>query len=102
MPYAEVTPADLRARLAAGEALVVLDVREADEVAEWSFPGAVHIPLGQLGARAGELPGDVPVVVICHAGVRSAMAAEALSNAGWEAESLVGGVSAWVVDEGPG
>ncbi|MHB1931217.1 MAG: rhodanese-like domain-containing protein [Acidimicrobiales bacterium] len=99
MPYAEVTPEALRARLDSGEDLVVLDVREADEVAEWAFPGAVHIPLGELGARASELPVDRPIMVICHAGVRSAAAADALSKAGWNAQTLIGGAVAWVATE---
>ena len=93
--HEDVHPADLRRRLDAGEALFLLDVREDEELAEWPFPGAHHIPLGELGSRTGELPGDVPIVVVCHAGVRSAVAAEALTRAGWPAASLVGGVAAW-------
>jgi rhodanese-related sulfurtransferase len=96
LPYAEVSAVEVRARLAAGEALVLLDVREDEEVAEWSFPGALHIPLGQLGARSAEIPVDRPVVVVCHAGVRSAVAAEALGNAGWTAASMAGGALSWV------
>lgn len=95
----DVQPDELRRRLACGEVLVVLDVREPEEVAEWAFPGAVHVPLGQLGVRADELPTDRPIVVVCHAGVRSAMAAEALARGGWAAENLAGGVLAWLATE---
>ncbi|MHB1774419.1 MAG: rhodanese-like domain-containing protein [Acidimicrobiales bacterium] len=90
-----MSAAEVRARLAAGEGLVMLDVREDEEVAEWSFPGSLHIPLGQLGARSAEIPMDRPVVVVCHAGVRSGVAAEALANAGWTAASMTGGALAW-------
>lgn len=93
---AEIDPHELRRRLAQGEDLYLLDVREPDEVAEWAFPGAVNIPLGQLGGRTGELPTDRPIVVLCHAGVRSAAAADALVGAGWPAESLAGGTVAWL------
>lgn len=95
----EVQPSELRDRLEAGEAIFVLDVREPAEVAEQAFPGAHHIPLGELGDRTSELPPEVPIVVVCHAGVRSAVAAEALTRAGWPAESLAGGVAAWSEQE---
>lgn len=91
----EVQPSELRARMAAGEQIFVLDVREPEEVAEQAFPGAHHIPLGELGERTGELPLEGSIVVVCHAGVRSAVAAVALSRAGWPAESLAGGIAAW-------
>ena len=65
---------------------------------EWAFPGAHHIPLGQLGERTGELP-DRQIVVVCHSGVRSASAADALDGGGWTAANLVGGVVAWVASE---
>ena len=97
----DVHPDDLRRRLAAGEPVLVLDVREAEEVAEWAFPGARHVPLSELAQRAGELPADVPIVVVCHAGVRSAAAADALCRAGWPAENLAGGVLAWLATERP-
>jgi rhodanese-related sulfurtransferase len=92
----DITPDDLRARLDAGERVFVLDVREPEEVAAWPFPGAHHIPLGQLGGRTDELPLGATIVVICHAGVRSAVAADALSRAGWPATNLAGGVEAWL------
>jgi sulfur-carrier protein adenylyltransferase/sulfurtransferase len=91
----EVQPSELRARLAAGDPVFVIDVREPEEVAAQAFPGAHHIPLGDLGDRTGELPPDASIVVVCHAGVRSAVAAAALTRAGWPAESLAGGIVAW-------
>ena len=78
MSYSEVTPDEIRDRLAQGEEVFLLDVREPDEVEEWAYPIGVNIPLGQLGARVGELPRDTTIVVACHAGGRSAQAATAL------------------------
>jgi len=49
MAASDVTPDQLRQRLSGGEDLYLLDVREPDEVLEWAFPGAVNIPLGELG-----------------------------------------------------
>jgi rhodanese-related sulfurtransferase len=99
MPYAEVAPDEVKARIARGEDVFLLDVREPDEVAAWAYPIGVHIPLGQLGDRLDELPRDVTIVVACHMGGRSAAAAEALSEAGWTAENLTGGAVAWAAGE---
>jgi rhodanese-related sulfurtransferase len=99
MAYTEVEPDEIRARLARGEEVFLLDVREPDEVAEWAYPIGVNIPLGQLGERLDELPRDTTIVVACHVGGRSAVAADALSQAGWTAENLAGGALAWVATE---
>ena len=95
MPYGEVDPAGVKARLARGEDVFLLDVREPDEVAAWSYPIGINIPLGQLGDRLDEVPRDVTIVVACRSGYRSAAAAQALSDAGWTAENLTGGAVAW-------
>jgi rhodanese-related sulfurtransferase len=73
----------------------LLDVREDDEWAAGYAPGARHIPLGQLGARVAEIPQDQAVYVICRSGVRSARAAQALAQAGWEAVNVAGGMQQW-------
>jgi rhodanese-related sulfurtransferase len=99
VPYAEVEPAEIKARLARGEDVFLLDVREPDEVAEWAYPIGINIPLGQLGDRLSELPTDRTIVVACHLGGRSASAAEALSERGWTAENLTGGAVAWAADD---
>jgi rhodanese-related sulfurtransferase len=105
VPYAEVEPAVVKARLARGEEVFLLDVREPDEVAAWAYPIGVNIPMGELGQRLDEIPKDVTVVVACHVGGRSAAVAQALSEAGWNAENLTGGAVAWVAvpddDRGP-
>jgi rhodanese-related sulfurtransferase len=73
----------------------LLDVREDDEWAAGHVPGARHIPLGQLGERAAEVPQDQPVYVICRSGARSARAAQALAGAGWRAINVAGGMQDW-------
>ena len=99
---AEVEPDEVKARIARGEDVFLLDVREPDEVEAWAYPIGVNIPLGQLGERLDEVPRDVTVVVACHMGGRSATAAEALSEAGWTAENLTGGALAWAAGEARG
>ena len=80
MPYAEVEPDEVRARIARGEDAFRFDVREPDEVEEWAYPIGVNIPLGQLRDRLDEVPQDVTVVVACHMGGRSATAAHAFER----------------------
>lgn len=99
MPYAEIGPDEVKARLARGEDVFLLDVREPDEVAAWAYPIGVNIPLGQLGEHLDELPRDRTIVVACHVGGRSAVAAQALSDAGWVAENLTGGAVAWAAGD---
>ncbi|MEZ6017864.1 MAG: rhodanese-like domain-containing protein [Planctomycetota bacterium] len=92
-------PKDLAARLAAGEALVLLDVREAEELAICALPGVTHVPLSELSVRHTELDPDAPTVCICHHGVRSAHAAAGLARLGFERLfNLVGGVDRWAAE----
>jgi rhodanese-related sulfurtransferase len=73
----------------------LLDVREDDEWRAGHVPDARHIPLGQLGARADEVPRNETVYVICRSGARSARAALALVGAGWDAVNVGGGMQDW-------
>jgi len=72
----------------------VLDVREPDEWAGGHIAGALHIPLGELPARLGEVPAG-PLVVTCRAGGRSARATAFLRDRGVDATNLDGGMQAW-------
>lgn len=73
----------------------LLDVREDDEWHAGHAPDAVHIPLAELGQRAGEVPRDRKVYVVCRSGGRSAQAAMALNEAGWDAVNMSGGMQDW-------
>jgi rhodanese-related sulfurtransferase len=86
---------ELAGRLGAADEQFVLDVREPAEVAEWAIAGSVNIPLGQLAARASELPRDREIVAVCASGNRSAAAAAELARAGYRVANLRGGMSAW-------
>lgn len=91
-----VTVAEARVQLAASPPPGVLDVREPDEVAAGMIPGAVHIPLGQVAARAGELATDRAWLVVCRSGKRSTEGARLLALAGLsDVASLAGGMLAW-------
>ncbi len=73
----------------------LLDVREHDEWEAGHVAGAVHIPLGELGARYTELGRDRPLYVICRSGVRSDRAAYALAGAGWQTLNVSDGMHGW-------
>jgi rhodanese-related sulfurtransferase len=73
----------------------LLDVREDDEWDAGHVAGALHIPLGELGARYTEIERDRPLFVICRSGNRSGHAAHALVGAGWDARNVSDGMMGW-------
>ena len=89
----EIDIAELARRHAAGAPII--DVRNRDEYVEGHVPGAVLIPLGELGSRWQEVP-DGEVLVICKSGARSAKAVEALNGAGRTTINVAGGTTAWI------
>ncbi|WLQ07740.1 rhodanese-like domain-containing protein [Arthrobacter oryzae] len=89
---AEITVTEAEQRRTSAQ---ILDVREDFEVAEGMIPGALHIPMGQLQARLSELDPRVPVIVVCRSGNRSARVADALNAAGYDADTMAGGMIAW-------
>ncbi|AII52685.1 MULTISPECIES: rhodanese-like domain-containing protein [Hymenobacter] len=93
----ELTPEDLHARLATGENLQLVDVRQPEEYAYCRIEGSVLIPLGELARRADEIDDTRPVVLICHHGVRSMQALAYLQHR-HELTNLLnlrGGIHAW-------
>jgi rhodanese-related sulfurtransferase len=79
------------------EGAYLLDVREDDEWVAGHAPEAVHVRLGELSARATEIPRDREVYVICRSGARSAYAAQALAGAGWSTINVADGMTGWAV-----
>ncbi len=91
----ELDPADVSARLARNEAVLV-DVREPAEFAAEHIAGAVSMPLSTFDPAA--LPGGDPsrIVFSCQGGKRSAIAAMQCAAAGVAASThLRGGLAAW-------
>jgi rhodanese-related sulfurtransferase len=94
----EVTPTEFRQKWpdeAAGD-VVLLDVREPDELAIAQIDGAVHIPMREIPVRIAELDRRRPIVVMCHVGGRSRRVAELLLVSGFaDVANLAGGIDAW-------
>ena len=98
----KIDPVTLKARLDRGESVVILDVREPFEIALAPFPGATHIPMGDIPSRLTELDPDQETVVVCHHGVRSVQVAMYLAQMGFERVlNLAGGIDAWSEDADP-
>ena len=93
----EVAPEALAARLRAGDAPVLLDVREPDETAEGHLPGALLLPRGTLELGIERMVDRKrEVVVYCASSVRSLLAARTLLDLGYgRVFSLAGGFGRW-------
>ncbi len=108
---AQVRPNELeawlaQARAASGAEPLVLDVREPWELQTASVrPGGfafVHIPMGVLPVRLGELDPDRPVACLCHHGGRSMQVAAFLAHQGFaQVANIAGGIHAWALERDP-
>lgn len=101
MSVPEITARDFVARRERGDDVVLLDVREDWELAIAKVPGIVHIPMGEVPARLGELDIDKEVVVMCRSGRRSLDVAQFLQQHGYRSTNLAGGILAWGRDLDP-
>jgi len=95
IPSIDVVEAERRLREDPGRPLLV-DVRERHEFVEVRAPGAALVPMSTFAARAGELPADRPLMLVCHLGGRSAAAAGFLIRSGRnDVVNVAGGMDAW-------
>lgn len=91
-----IDPEGLKARIAAGERLQLLDVREDWEYQTARIEGSLLMPMGQVTARIAELDPQAATIVICHHGGRSMQVAGLLERQGFSnVTNLTGGVDAW-------
>jgi rhodanese-related sulfurtransferase len=94
---------ELKEKLAGGEELLLIDVREPFEYEICHLKGAQLIPLHSLPAHAGAINTSKTVVVYCHHGVRSAHAIHYLEQeTGADSfYNLEGGIDAWSAEADP-
>ncbi|MEN0083742.1 MAG: ThiF family adenylyltransferase [Leifsonia sp.] len=99
-----MSPAELHARLVAGEPHTLLDVREPWEADIVELPGSLLVPLGVIERDpegvAARLP-EGPLVIVCHHGIRAETARQLLDSAGMPGLVLAGGIEAWARDVDP-
>ncbi|MET0984320.1 MAG: rhodanese-like domain-containing protein [Steroidobacteraceae bacterium] len=101
MSVPEITPREFVARRERGDDVTLLDVREDWELAIAKVPGIVHIPMGEVPTRLGELDINKEVVVLCRSGRRSLDVAQFLQQHGYRSTNLAGGILAWGRDLDP-
>ena len=90
----QLNPEEARRLVKEGAKLV--DVRSAAEFSTGHIPGALNIPLQELGAKTKKLgPKDKPVVLYCASGTRSSMARSVLKGLGFTQVFNLGAMSRW-------
>src|SRR5438093_1018654 len=100
--FVEVTPRELQSRLARGEELQLIDVREQFEWDIARIPGARLVPLATLPDVVDTLDRDREVVVYCKGGSRSRAAATHLADAGFpRVTNLTRGILRWQAEVDP-
>lgn len=93
--YSDIEATDLY-ELIAKKRILLVDVRNDDEVARGIIAGATHVQLSRLPVQYESLNTDLPIVFYCHSGVRSAHAAAFVCTKGCaNVYNLTGGVLAW-------
>ncbi|OKL37795.1 sulfurtransferase TusA family protein [Domibacillus mangrovi] len=92
----EISLDEFKEKVDKNENLTVLDVREIEEYEEGHIEGAIHIPLGEVEQRAGELDKEDVIYVICHSGRRSELAAQTIAKKGFkQLFNVVPGMRDW-------
>src|SRR5215471_2480507 len=93
---AGISVQELKAKMDAGEAFELIDVREPFEFEIARIDRAKLIPLGEISERANELRREQAFIIHCHSGRRSAQAVRLLKQRGFaNVYNLEGGINAW-------
>lgn len=96
MEVKEVTPVELSAELVGEFPPVLLDVREADELEISVLPNIIHIPMGEIQDRFGELDPNSDIVIVCRSGSRSGKVTAFLNAQGFRSvRNLATGMNGW-------
>jgi rhodanese-related sulfurtransferase len=99
MNYKTISPSEFAERVARGERVRLIDVREPEEFALARVEGAELLPLSRFQEWAGALEAAEEIVVMCHHGIRSAQVCAYLAAQGFTGMSnLAGGIERWSVE----
>jgi rhodanese-related sulfurtransferase len=93
----EITPAEVKAKLDSGSAILMIDVREPEERQICRIEGSELIPMRSIPLHLSELESESKeIVVFCHHGVRSLSVVDWLRRQGVEnCRSMAGGIDLW-------
>lgn len=93
---------EVRRRQMAGDAMLLVDLRDRRELDSGLIPGAKLLHLGKVMERSSELPVDREIVLFCGSGYRGGIAASLLRNSGIKnVRIMLGGFGAWMVNGYP-
>jgi adenylyltransferase/sulfurtransferase len=99
----EIAPAQLAERIARGDELEIIDVREPYEWQIGHIPGARLVPLGTIADEIPRLDKKRTIILYCKVGARSLHAARQVAAAGAsDVRNLSGGIIRWIDDVDPG
>jgi sulfur-carrier protein adenylyltransferase/sulfurtransferase len=95
MKIAEISSETLVKKMKRKDDFTLLDVREDWEREICKILGSVQISVKELDSRHAELPKNKEIIIYCHSGNRSILAANILTRLGFDAKSLAGGIDRW-------
>lgn len=91
----EFNPEELRNVLEKEKNIMIIDVREDEEVAQGMIEDAKHIPLQEIPNSIGDLSKEKQYILVCRSGARSMRAAQYLDENGYKVANLAGGMLEW-------
>ena len=90
-----ITPAELEAKLEAGEQLEIVDVREDEEVQMGMIGEAKHIPMNEIPANLDQFDKEKEYIFVCRSGRRSENVCHYLQEQGFKVVNMTGGLLEW-------
>lgn len=95
-PMVNISAGDLLTKLKAGEQLLVVDVRTAEEFAQGHVPGAQLVDLQTIEQGITKYAKNQELYLICRSGNRSAQAYTLLQGMGYtKLHNVTGGMTEW-------
>lgn len=101
----DLSPTEVKKKLDDASPIILVDVREPQEIEICSIDGAKHIPMGEIHERYKEISDnpEAEIIVFCHHGGRSMQVMHQLWGLGYQnCKNMAGGIHAWSLDVDPG
>ncbi len=100
-PIKTITTDELESKLKSGEDLLLVDVREDEEVEEGMIPVAKHIKMGDIPESLDQFDKDKEYIFICRSGNRSGNVAHYMQEQGYKVVNMEGGMLNWSGETAP-